>query len=53
MLILIDVMRLHFEPTVISCDLQIEPSFWVPFRKFPSSTKLNCRLTMQAVLTLG
>ncbi len=51
MFILLDVLRLHFELTLLSCDLQIEPSFWVPFRKCSSSTKLNCRLTMKAVLT--
>lgn len=50
MFILLDVQRLHFQPTLISCDLQIEPSFWVPFRKFPSPTKLKCRLKMKAVL---
>ncbi len=50
MCILLHVLQLHFEPTLISCDLQIEPSFWVPFRKFPSTTKLNCRLHNEAVL---
>ena len=48
--ILLDVLLLYLEPTLISCDLQIVPSFWVPFRKFPSCIQLICWLHSESCL---